>query len=98
MPTPSKQVIHSVTQNKVQLNKMLGEGLRDPAFYMNATRKHCLIMAGISDVPVEIAHGVMIDRPDLRSTHEEADVIIAQHAIATSVLDKSVRVVCDDRS
>ncbi len=44
----------------------------------------------------EIVHGVRIDRQDLRSAHEEADVIITQHPIANSILDKSVRVVCDD--
>ena len=48
--------------------------------------------------PVEITGGLMIDRHDLRSTHEEADTLIAQHAISFSLLDKyvSVRVVCDD--
>ena len=38
----------------------------------------------------------MIDRHDLRSTHEEADIPIAQHAISLSFLGKSVRLVCDD--
>ena len=46
--------------------------------------------------PVELTGGLMIDRHDLRSTHEEADILIAQHAISLSLLDKSVRVVCDD--
>ncbi len=40
--------------------------------------------------------GVRIDQQDLCSTHEEADILITQHAVAASVLDKSVHVVCDD--
>ena len=37
-----------------------------------------------------------IDHRDLCSTHEEADILITQHAISLSLLGKSVRVVCDD--
>ena len=43
-----------------------------------------------------ITGGLRIDRHDLRSTHEEVDILIAQYAIALSLLGKSVRVVCDD--
>jgi len=45
---------------------------------------------------VEITSGLRIDRRDLCSIHEEADIVITQHAISLSLLDKSVRVVCDD--
>ena len=55
-----------------------------------------MIVAGVSDVPIEIAHGVRIDRQELSSSHEEADIIITQHAIFASILGKVVRVVCDD--
>ncbi len=42
MPTPSKQVIMSVTKNKVPLNTMLADSLLDPDFYKNATQHdHC---------------------------------------------------------
>ena len=44
----------------------------------------------------EIASGVRIDHRDLCSTHEEADILITQHAISLSLLGKSVHVVCDD--
>ena len=44
----------------------------------------------------DITGGLWIDRHDLRSTHEEADILVAQLAISFSLLDKSVRVVCDD--
>ena len=48
-------------------------------------------------MPVEITGGLRIDGHDLRSTHEEADILIAQLAsISLSLLGKSARIVCDD--
>ena len=67
-----------------------------PRILHTSTQTHTLTVAGIRDVPVEITGGLRIDRHDLRSKHEEADILIAQHAISLSLLDKSVRVVCDD--
>ena len=96
MLAPAKQVVLTDTKNKVQLNAMLAEGLLDSDYYTNATQNHSLTIAGISDVPVEITSGLRIDRRDLCSTHEEADIVITQHAISLSLLGKSVRVVCDD--
>ena len=96
MLAPAKQVVLTNTKNKVQLNAMLAEGLLDSDYYTNATPNHTLTIAGISDVPVKIASGVRIDRRDLCSTHEEADILITQHAISLSLLGRSVRVVCDD--
>ena len=57
---------------------------------------HTITIAGVHDVPIEITGGLRIDRHDIRSTHEEADILIAQHAISVSLLSKYVRVVCDD--
>ena len=45
--------------------------------YINAKWKHTLtIIAGVSDVPVEIAGGVRIYWHDLFSINEEADILI----------------------
>jgi len=96
MPTPARQIILTNQKNKIQLNAMLVDGLLNSDYYTNATQNYTLTIAGVSDVPVEIVGGVRIDRQDLRSTHEEADIIIAQHAISSALLDKSVRVVCED--
>ena len=96
MPAPAKQQVLTNTKNKIQLNAMLAEGLLDSHFYNNATQKHSLVIAGVGDVPVEIDRGVRIDRHDLCSSHEEADILITQHAIALGPLGKSVNVVCDD--
>ena len=96
MQAPAKNVILTNSKNKIQLNSMLSEGLLDPAFYTFATQTHTLTLAGVGDVPFEISGGVKIDRHDLRSKHEEADFLITQHAISSSLLGKSVGIVCDD--
>ena len=93
MPTP---VILSVTKNKVQLNAMLAEALLDPDFYAQATSQNSLIVAGATNVPGQITHDLKSNRRYLSSSHEEAVVIIAQLAVAMSLEDKSVCVVCDD--
>ena len=44
---------------------------------INAKWKHAqTIIAGVSDVPVQMAGGVRIDWHDLFSTHEDADILI----------------------
>ena len=90
MPAPAKPAILTNTKNKIQLNAMLAEGLLSSDYYTNATQKHSLATAGVSDLPMEMIGGVRIDRHDLCSTYEEADIIITQHAIS----GKCVRVVC----
>ena len=75
---------------------MLTESILDPGYFTEATHTHTLIIAGVRDVPVEITGGLRIDRHDLRSTHDEADIPIAQHAISLSLLGNSVHLVCDD--
>ena len=84
------------TKNKFQLNAMLVEGLLNSDYYMNATKKHTVMIAGVSDVPMEIVGSVRIARHDLCSTHEKADIAITQHAISFSLSGTCVRVVCDD--
>ena len=96
MQAPAKQVVLTNTKNKIQLNAMLAEGILDPGYFTEATQTHTLAIAGVRDVRVEITGGLRIDRHDLRFTHEEADILIAQHAISLSLLGKSVRVVCND--
>ena len=95
MQAPAKQVVLANTKNKIQLNAMFTEGILDQCYFTEATQTHTLTIAGVRDVPVDIAGGLMIDRYDLRSTHEEA-ILFAHHPISLSLLGKSVRVVCDD--
>ncbi len=96
MQAPAKQVVLTNTKNKIQLNAMFTEGTLDPGYFTEATQTHTLTIAGVRDVTVEITGGPRIYRHDIRSIHEEADILIAQHAISLSLLGKSVRVVCGD--
>ena len=79
------------TKKKIQLNAMLVEGPLNSDYNTNATQKHTLTNAGVSDVPVEIVDGVRIDQHDLCSTQEEADIIITQRATSCSLSGKCVR-------
>ena len=76
MPAPAKPVILTNTKNKIKVNAMLVEGLLNSDYYTNATQKHTFTAAGVSDVAVEIVGDVRIDRHDLCSIHEEADIVI----------------------
>jgi hypothetical protein len=93
---PGKDVCLTNTKNKIQLNALITESLIKPDFATQATTHHSLTIAGVCNSPLEITNGLKIERHDLSSSHEEADIIIAQHAIASSLLGKSVHVVCDD--
>ena len=97
MQAPAKQVVLTNTKNKIQLNAMITDGILNPCYFTEATQTHTLTIAGVRDVPVEITGDLRIDRHGLYSTHEEADILIAQHAISYLLLGKYVRVVCDDR-
>ena len=97
MQAPAKQVVLTNTKNKIQLNVMITDGILNPCYFTEATQTHTLTITGVRDVPVEITGGLRIDRHSLYSTHEEADILIAQHAISYLLLGKYVRVVCDDR-
>ena len=66
---------------------MLTEGILDPGYFTEATQTHTLTIAGVRDVPVEITGGLRIDRHDLCSTHWDADIPIAQHAISLSLYE-----------
>ena len=97
MQAPAKQVVLTNTKNKIQLNAMITDGILNPCYFTEATQTHTLTFVGVRDVPVDITGGLRIDRHGLYSTHKEADILIAQHAISYLLLGKYVRVVCDDR-
>ena len=42
---------------------------------------HSLVVTGKDPTPVELRSGTKIDRADLATAHEEADVIMVQHAV-----------------
>ena len=80
---PQKTLLGNI-RNKVQLIELVVQSLaNDSQFAEVSTRTHKLVVTGQHETPVEISHGgVVMNRGDLRSTHEEADVLIIQQLIA----------------
>ena len=89
MQALANQVVLTNTKNKIQPNAMLTESIIAPGYFTESKQTHTLTIAGVRDVPVEITGGVWIDQHDLRSTHEEIDILITQHAsVSLSLLGK----------
>ena len=64
-----------------------------------ATMKHSLLVTGTgpASIPVEIFKGVAIERRDLETTHEEADVIIPRQVVDAIIQGSTcIEVICDD--
>lgn len=96
-PLPAQHTVLTNTANKVQLIDMICEHHIERAREIPDNCNHRLIITGSSEVPKEIHQGMVIDRVDMRTSHEEADVIIPQqvmHAVTKGA--DSVTVICDD--
>ena len=92
---PAQKIVTSVTRNKVQLIDLIVASLtEDPIL-----SKSCLILTGSQETPYKIQDGKVELCHELRTLHEEADVVIINQLIwavrdenpATNVLVK-----CDD--
>ena len=81
-PLPSQKVLLTVTFNKIQLITLICEKFITDGGKHAATYEHKLIITGSDSVPVEIYKGITILRTDLRTTHEEADVIIPRQMVS----------------
>ena len=58
--------------------------------------KHSLLVTGPASIPVEIFKRVAIERRDLETTHEEADVIIPRQVVdAITQGSRCIEVICD---
>ena len=96
-PLPAQSVVLTVTENKHQIIGTICEQLREKGKTHEATMKHSLLVTGSSSIPVEIFKGVAIERRDLETTHEEADVIIPRQVVhAATQGSKCIKVICDD--
>lgn len=99
-PLPAQHTVLTVTENKTQLIDMIFAQVRDKALDLSQDTKafhNRLVITGSSDVPTEIHFGTTIDRVDLKTSHEEADVIIPQQVMYVAAEGASViKVVCDD--
>ena len=95
-PLPSQKVTLTVSSNKVQLIKLICIYLRDHAD-MLPQNGNSLVITGPDPTPVQICDEQVIQRIDLRTTHEEADVVIIQQVLyLASIGIKNIRVVADD--
>ena len=95
-PLPPKTVVLSYSHSKSQLIDLICDQL----LLVSSSRKSRfpLVLTGSADTPMEVNDGLIIERKDLTTNHEEADVILVQQAYK-SALDsatKSICVVCDD--
>ena len=95
-PLPPRNVCLTVTHNKIQLINLICVYLRDKCDLLPQNGKR-LIVTGADPIPMEICEGIMRDRPDLRTTHEEADVIIVQQVVQLANSGKNnIHVIVDD--
>ena len=63
----------------------------------NSTSYHRLVVTGSNPVPKEVNIGIVLQRHDLKTTHDEADVIIIQQVIGLASLGiRCISVICDD--
>ena len=81
-PLPPQKVVLTVTKNKLQLIEIICE--------------HNLVITGQSEVPVEVHKGIVINRRDLKTSQEEADVIIIHQMCELAATARCITVVCDD--
>jgi hypothetical protein len=93
-PLPSQHVTLSVKENKTQLIDLICKGLLDKAANYT-TASHKLVVTECDAVPVMVSEGVVTEREDLTTTHEEADVIMVQHVIRMADSTQKMKVICD---
>ena len=83
MQLPPQKVVLTVTDNKRQLIGIICEDLvQDQEFRKKHTSGHKLLLTSENDTPVEFNKGIVIQRVDMKTTHEKADNIIVQHMVA----------------
>jgi len=97
MLLPPQKVMLTVTENKVQLVELIVQRLKESCANLAYTQ-HKLVVTGHHAVPIEINLGCIIERRDLESNQEEADVIIIHQllSIVQEGASKNITVLCDD--
>ena len=86
-----------MTENKKPLIKIIYEELQnDRDFIARFSQEHTLLITGEGD-PVEITRGRIVPRPDISTSHEEADnIIIQQTFMAVEQGAQCLSVMADD--
>ena len=99
-PLPKQSIILTVTTNKVQLIEILCQQLSSQVQALPATQKafrHKLVITGSDPTPIQVKEGKLSLRDDLKTSHEEADVIIVQHMVHLARNgERLIKVICDD--
>lgn len=93
-PLPAQKVVLNVPYNKVQLIDIICEYLIEHVVD-NDTK---LVITGKDPTPIELWNNTTIRRCDMKTTHEEADVIII-HQLLQVASDSGIthiKVICDD--
>ena len=81
-PLPSQKAVLTVTANKQQLISIICMNIiNDEKFHLSHASRNKLVITGSSNTSTEIYKGVVIQRRDISTSHEEADNIIAQQAV-----------------
>ena len=93
-PLPVQKVVLNVTENKMQLIKLICTYIMEHAELLAENR---LVLTGQDPTPIEVFDGKVTLRHDLRTTHEEADVVIVQQMVHIALTGApSIRVISDD--
>ena len=91
-PLPSKDIVLKVTKTKVQLIAIIAENLLQ--HFIDSQNKLIVTADG---APEEIYDGIRMVRTDMKTSHEEADVIIPQQIMYAIMEGKdSVKVIAED--
>ena len=95
-PTSSSEG-HTSVKNKIQLIDIICEQLNHVYQQHHSGDEYRLVITGQNEVLVEVHRGIVINRTNLRTSQEEADVIII-HQLCELVADnpRCITVVCDD--
>ena len=98
MQLPPQNVVFTVTDNKRLLIKVIcDELIQDEHFHQKHTKTHKLIVTGEDDIPSEVHKGIVVERADMITTHEEADNILVQQMVfATHKNQEGISVISDD--
>ena len=93
-PLLQQQVVLSVTKNEVQLIDLMCEELQKLDYVPLNTS---LIITGRYPVPMDVKSKALFQKIDLKTTHEEEDVILPQQVVALADMECNIiNIICDD--
>ena len=58
--------------------------------------ERALILTEINDITIQVKNGILSNKSDMTTTHQEVDSIMVQQAVKLMASGKSVRVISDD--